>query len=79
VEHNPILTTMEADVEALLVNRVGEARDYFLAPIDECFRLVGLIRLQWRGLGGGRDVWPAIERFFIGLKERAECGGGRHA
>lgn len=79
VEHNPLLATMEADVEALLVNRVGPARDYFLAPIDECFRLVGLIRLQWRGLGGGREVWPAIAGFFAGLTERARNGGGIHA
>ncbi len=78
-EHNPILTTMEADVEALLVNRVGAARDYFLAPIDECFRLVGLIRLNWRGLGGGPEVWPAIERFFAGLNERSQQGRGAHA
>ena len=31
----------QPDVEALLVNRVGEAREYFIAPIDACFELVG--------------------------------------
>ena len=44
---------MEDDVEALLVNRIGHARgfsnpEYYLAPIDECFKLVGLIRSRWQ-------------------------------
>ena len=37
---------MQHDVEALLVNReMEEAREYFLAPMDICFELVGLIRI----------------------------------
>ena len=35
---------MQPDVEALLVNRVGGRRLYYLAPIDVCFELVGLMR-----------------------------------
>jgi len=69
---NPILRTMEPDVEALLVNRVREAREYFLVPIDECYRLVGLIRSHWTGLGGGREVWQEIEQFFASVKGRAK-------
>ncbi len=61
---NPGLTQMQADVEALLVNRVGSAHEYFLAPIDRCFELVGLIRLHWRGLSGGTEVWQEIAGFF---------------
>ena len=57
-------------MEALLINRVGPAREYFLAPIDECYRLVGLIRLHWRGLSGGAEVWKEIQSFFTGLKSR---------
>ncbi len=53
VEENPVLRELEPDVEALLVNRVRGAADYFIAPIDECFKLVGLIRAGWRGLSGG--------------------------
>src|ERR687884_1793812 len=61
---NPVLGAMDRDVEALLVNRVRGAREHFLVPIDECYRLVGLIRMHWRGLSGGREVWEEIERFF---------------
>ena len=66
---NPILHEMRADVETLLVNRVEDAREYFLAPIDVCFELVGLIRVHWRGFSGGEDVWREINGFFARLKE----------
>ena len=72
VEENPVLRELEPDVEALLVNRVRGANDYYLAPIDECFKLVGLIRAGWRGLSGGTEVWQEIERFFAELKGKAE-------
>ncbi len=71
VEGNAILKKMEPDVEALLVNRVGSAREYYLVPIDECYKLVGLIRARWRGLSGGTEVWTEIKGFFDELKERA--------
>jgi Family of unknown function (DUF5947) len=71
-ESNPVLKTMERDVEALLVNRVRGARKHFLVPIDECYSLVGLIRMHWRGLSGGREVWEEIGRFFEKLRERSK-------
>jgi Family of unknown function (DUF5947) len=76
VESNPILNEMDADVTALLVNRVGRARssspaEYYLVPIDECYKLVGLIRTHWRGLSGGTEVWREIGAFFGNLKRRA--------
>jgi hypothetical protein len=71
VRENPILREMEPDVEALLVNRVDGARDQYLAPIDECYRLVGLIRMHWKGLSGGREVWEHLGRFFADLNRRA--------
>ncbi len=71
LEENPVLRELEPDVEALLVNRVRGANDYYLAPIDECFKLVGLIRAGWRGLSGGTEVWGEIEGFFAGLKQKS--------
>jgi hypothetical protein len=69
---NPVLKDMERDVEALLVNRARGASDHFLVPIDECYKLVGLIRTRWRGFSGGREVWDDIIRFFEDLGKRAK-------
>jgi hypothetical protein len=71
IAENPVLSDLEPDVEALLVNRLGHARESYRVPIDECYKLVGLIRTRWRGLSGGTEVWEEIGRFFLGLKERA--------
>jgi hypothetical protein len=73
---NPALGAMEPDVEALLVNRLGYSRgysapEYYLLPIDECYRLVGLIRAHWKGLSGGTEVWRQLGEFFSSLKERS--------
>jgi len=68
---NPILKTIQPDVEALLVNRVRGAREYYVAPIDQCYTLVGLIRANWRGFSGGSEAWKAINEFFTTLKTRA--------
>ena len=71
VGQNEPLKKMRPDVEALLVNRVGEKREYFIAPIDECYKLVGVIRLNWHGLSGGTKAWSEIDTFFASLKERS--------
>jgi hypothetical protein len=71
VSENPLLHEMQPDVEALLVRRTDDLRSYFIAPIDKCFELVGLIRMHWRGFSGGEEVWNAINRFFAGLQESA--------
>lgn len=73
VKANSILCDMKPDVEALLANRIGDAREYYIAPIDECFRLVGLIRANWRGLSGGDEVWKSIAEFFNQLRTRGEA------
>lgn len=64
---NPVLTEMEPDTEALLVNRARGAEDYRLVPIDDCYTLVGLIRTGWRGLTGGKAVWEDIGSFYAAL------------
>lgn len=75
VQGNPVLHELQADVEALLVNRVGTGRgvapEYYSVPIDECYKLVGLIRMHWRGLSGGTEVWREVKNFFTELKYKA--------
>lgn len=68
---NPVLRELEPDAEALLVNRVAGARESYRVGIDECYKLVGLIRTKWRGLSGGREVWDEIRGHFAGLKKRS--------
>jgi hypothetical protein len=80
VASNPVLAGLEPDVEALLVNRIEGAREYYRVPIDCCFALVGLIRTRWRGLSGGAEAWEAIDHFFAALRNpvamRREWGHG---
>ena len=73
VQENPALALMEPDVEALLVNRVDHAAEYYVAPIDKCYQLVVLIRSNWRGLSGGTEVWQSIGDFFTTLKATANA------
>jgi Fe-S cluster biogenesis protein NfuA len=72
VEGNPILLELEPDIEGLLVNRVKNDREYYRIPIDECYKLVGIIRRHWQGFTGGTEVWDEIGKFLSRLKER--CG-----
>lgn len=78
LQSHPALRTMQPDVEALLANRARGARQYYLAPIDECYRLVGVVRLHWKGLSGGPEVWKRIESFFSALHERSRRHGWPH-
>jgi hypothetical protein len=77
VEQNQELQRMQPDVEALLVNRTRGSRECYIAPIDECYRLTGLIRVYWRGLSGGDAVWGHIDQFFGHLAFRSERSGAR--
>jgi len=76
-EHNRPLQSIESDVEALLVNRVSPEPEYFIVPIDECYRLVGIIRMHWKGLSGGVDVWRHIQQFFSDLHSRCSHTEGQ--
>lgn len=64
-----LASELEPDVEALLVRR--EPNTCLLVPIDACYRLVGLVRLHWRGFDGGQEAREAIEAFFTDARERA--------
>jgi hypothetical protein len=71
VEGNAELATMEPDVEALLVRRNRDSFESYLVPIDACYELVGLVRLQWRGFDGGEEAWRAIDGHFERLRARS--------
>src|SRR4051794_20368113 len=53
---------LEPDVEALLVRRdkagsgAAGSAEGLLVPIDACYRLVGLVKLHWRGFDGGAEA-----------------------
>jgi hypothetical protein len=76
---NPVLGTLEPDVEALLVNRSLGARQQWIVPIDECYGLVGLIRSSWRGFTGGAEVWQGIKRRFEDLDRRSRPASAKGA
>ena len=59
----PELSTMEPDIEALLVSK-SEA---WIVPVDACYQLTGRIKKTWRGFDGGSDAWREIDAFFAGL------------
>jgi Family of unknown function (DUF5947) len=69
---NVVLSSLEPDVEALLVNRAQGEREYWLLPVDRCYELVGIVRTHWKGFGGGTEVWDALAAFFDGLRARAK-------
>jgi hypothetical protein len=72
VDHNPVLRSLEPDVEALLIRRLPSAEDYWTAPLDACYELVAILRTRWRGFTGGEQVWRDVDRFFVDLAGRAQ-------
>jgi hypothetical protein len=70
---NPVLGSLEPDVEALLVNHSRGAEQHFIVPIEDCYKLAGLIRTHWRGLTGGQEVWTEIDRFYETLARDARA------
>ncbi|WP_128376214.1 DUF5947 family protein [Streptomyces cavernae] len=71
-ECHPDLPGRVSDVLALLVNRANGAREHWLVPLDDCYRLVAVVRAHWKGLGGGPEVWRRVEDFFRDLSEPTE-------
>ncbi|PZG17559.1 hypothetical protein C1I95_15325 [Micromonospora craterilacus] len=69
---SPALAELKPRVEAFLVwtgpPRGGDQR--WLVPVDDCFRLVALIRQHWTGMSGGSAVWREIAGFFDDLGRR---------
>jgi Fe-S cluster biogenesis protein NfuA/nitrite reductase/ring-hydroxylating ferredoxin subunit len=70
-EANPILERLEPDAEALIVDRTGDEHRYAIVPVDQCYRMVGMIKARWEGITGGQGVDAAIDDFFEFLRGRA--------
>ena len=68
---HPALAELRPDVEAWLVNRMPAEPLHYRVSIDHCYRLAGLVRSRWRGVGGGPEVAEAIAEFFQSLEDQA--------
>ncbi|MGI8660921.1 MAG: DUF5947 family protein [Thermoleophilaceae bacterium] len=73
VEDKPVLEGLEPDVEGLIVNRLADPRQFAIAPIDQCYALVGLVKSKWEGISGGVGLERAMAGFFDGLRAKAEA------
>ena len=65
------MSTLAADVEAILIRRRGAKTDVYLVPVDAAYELVGLIRTGWRGFDGGAEVKAKIDAYFERVEQRA--------
>jgi Family of unknown function (DUF5947) len=89
---HPLLGTLAPDVEAIFVNRTEDGRvspggrrppqsnpeyEVFLIPVDECYSLVGDLRMKWQGFDGGAEAHTALAAFLDGLRRRAVPLEGR--
>ena len=71
VAANPALEDLDADAEALIVNRMADPPLYAIAPLDECYRLVGIVKATWEGITGGAVMEAAVARYFDDLRAEA--------
>ncbi|HEV2935302.1 MAG TPA: DUF5947 family protein [Streptosporangiaceae bacterium] len=74
---HPLLGALAPDVEAIFVNRTGDGNEVFLLPIDECYSLVGELRMLWQGFDGGAEARAALAKFLDSLRRRALVLEGR--
>jgi Family of unknown function (DUF5947) len=88
----PLLGALAPDVEAIFVNRAEDGSvspggrppqtppkyEVFLIPVDECYSLVGELRMKWQGFDGGAEARAALAAFLDGLRRRAVPLAGGH-
>ena len=69
IRQEPAVFSMRPRVEALLVRTTGRpaGEQQWIVPIDECYRLVAVIKRHWSGMAGGSAVWREVARFFADL------------
>jgi hypothetical protein len=66
----PAALALRPRVEALLVRTTGgrDRGQQWILPLDDCYRLVAVIRMHWSGMSGGPTVWREVARFFADLE-----------
>jgi Family of unknown function (DUF5947) len=67
----PLFGALAPDVEAIFINRTSDGNETYLIPIDECYALVGQLRVLWQGFDGGQEAREALAAFLAGLRQRA--------
>ena len=70
-EENPMLADLEADAEALVVNRMADPTQHAIVPIDLAYELVGVVKASWEGISGGAATEAAVAGYFAGLRDRS--------
>jgi hypothetical protein len=50
------------------VNRMATPHIHAIAPLDDCYRLVGIIKATWEGITGGAAMEAAVQRYFDELR-----------
>ncbi len=68
---NPALRELVPETQALLVNGSGECTEGWIVGIDACYRLVSVMRANWRGLRGGEPARKALDAFFCELRSNS--------
>jgi len=84
----PLLAALAPDVEAIFVHRTEQGSaspagrspqappdhfEVYLIPIDECYALVGELRLRWQGFDGGAEARASLATFLDSLRRRARA------
>jgi hypothetical protein len=67
---NSTIKDLKSDIEALLVNRLEMPVQYYIAPINLCYKLVEIIKTTQKGVFGGKQTEYAIQNFFRELKNK---------
>jgi hypothetical protein len=71
-ERNPRVKELDVDAEVLIVDRLGEGMRSAIAPTDQAYKLVGLVKTNWQGISGGPALAGAVDGFFEELREKAK-------
>ncbi len=71
VARYPEFSSIEPDVEAILIQRNQKVSCCFIVPIDAAYELVGLIRTCWKGFDGGQEAHQKIAQYFERVRTRS--------